>query len=98
MGPSQSITYLILFCFLLASNVVAHIAMSEPPPINYKTSPYYDESKADFDYSAPLSPSGSNYPCRGMLKYLGTPVAQSVRTYALGGTYELKSVEYIFPY
>lgn len=82
--------YLITIYFLFALNVSAHMAMSEPPPINYKTSPYYDVSKADFDYTAPLSTSGSNYPCKGMLKYLGTAVAQSVRTYSPGGTYELK--------
>ena len=71
-------------------HISAHMAMSEPPPINYKTSQFYDVSKADFDYTAPLSQSGSNYPCRGMLKYLGTAVAQPVRNYSPGGTYELK--------
>ena len=90
MESLQSLTYLIILCSLLASNVVAHIAMKEPPPINYKTNPYYNPSEADYDYTAPLTPSGSNYPCRGMLKYLGTSVAQSVRTYAPGGTYDLQ--------
>lgn len=89
--------YLITMCFLFALNVSAHMVMSEPPPINYKTSKNYDVSKADFDYTAPLSPSGSNYPCRGMLKYLGTAVAQPERTYAPGGTYELKWVTSYIP-
>ncbi|RPB29246.1 hypothetical protein L211DRAFT_845236 [Terfezia boudieri ATCC MYA-4762] len=90
LRTTNMLIYLIAMYFIFALNVSAHMVMSEPPPINYKTSPYYDVSKADFDYTAPLSPSGSNYPCRGMLKYLGTTVAQSVRTYSPGGTYELK--------
>jgi len=70
----------------------AHMVMSEPPPINYKTNPHYNVAKSDFDYTAPLSPSGSNYPCRGHLKDLNTPEGASVRDYAPGGTYDLRFV------
>lgn len=76
-----------LLCNLFAS---AHMVMSEPPPINYKTNPHYNPSKGDSDYTAPLSPSGSNYPCRGHLKDLNTPEGAPVRDYSPGGTYELK--------
>jgi len=65
------------------------MTMSEPPPINYQTNPNYNVAKADFDYSAPLSPSGSNYPCKGHLKDLDAPEGKPVRTYAQGGTYNM---------
>lgn len=90
MNYTRAITGALFLTSLLSAGASAHMVMSEPPPINYKTNPNYDISKADFDYTAPLSPSGSNYPCRGMLKHLGTKIAASVRTYSPGGTYELK--------
>ncbi|CCX07996.1 hypothetical protein FPQ18DRAFT_14785 [Pyronema domesticum] len=77
-----------LQCFIAFTS--AHMVMSEPPPINYKTNPFYNPAKADFDYTAPLSPSGSNYPCKGHLKDLNGPEGGSVRDYAPGGTYDLK--------
>ncbi|KAI5783682.1 putative extracellular protein, partial [Geopyxis carbonaria] len=75
-----------LFSLLTA----AHMVMSEPPPINYKTNPHYTESKGDFDYTSPLSPSGANFPCKGHLKDLNTPEGGSVRDYSPGGEYDLK--------
>ena len=93
MGYTHIEKFFLIFLIIIsafAPAINAHMVMSEPPPINYKTNPNYDVSKADFDYTAPLSPSGSNYPCRGQLKHLGTAAAKSVRTYAPGGTYELK--------
>jgi len=77
-----------LFLLLLwAAPSAAHMTMSEPPPINYKDNPNYSSAKGDFDYSAPLSPSGSNYPCKGHLKDLDAPEGKPVRTYAQGGTW-----------
>ncbi|KAF8535015.1 hypothetical protein BDD12DRAFT_894370 [Trichophaea hybrida] len=81
-------TVLLLHFFL--SVCTAHMVMSEPPPINYKTNPYYSTAKADFDYTSPLTQSGSNYPCKGHLKDYNAPEGQSVRNYAPGGTYDLK--------
>lgn len=71
---------------------------AEPPPINYKTNPYYNTAKADFDYTSPLTPSGSNFPCKGHLADYNAPEGQSVRNYAPGGTYPLKCVSAIFYY
>ena len=80
----------VFFLLLLwATSSAAHMTMSEPPPINYKGNPNYNAAKGDFDYSAPLSPSGSNYPCKGHLKDLDGPEGKPVRTYAQGGTYNM---------
>ncbi|KAF8470044.1 hypothetical protein BDZ91DRAFT_719802 [Kalaharituber pfeilii] len=75
------------FTVVFPSLVVAHMAMQEPPGIRYKTNPY--TTQVDYDYVSPLSPSGSNFPCKGYHKDLGTPSGQSVRTYNAGRTYEL---------
>jgi len=76
--------------FLLCTVTSAHMCMSEPPSINYKTNPYFNAANADFNYVAPLSTDGSNYPCKGHLADLNTPQGKSVRDYAPGGTYDLK--------
>lgn len=76
-----------LLAFFNAQLISAHMAMAEPPAIRYKTNPY--KTQEDYDYTSPLSPSGSNFPCKGYHKDLGTPGAQSVRTYSPGGTYNL---------
>jgi hypothetical protein len=65
------------------------MVMTEPPPIDYITNPFYSEATADFDYTSPLTSDGSNYPCKGHLSELNTPQGGSVRNYAPGGTYEL---------
>lgn len=90
---ARAVHIFILATLLFSSTSLGHMVLSEPPPIQYKTNPFFDPSKADFDYTAPLSPSGSNYPCRSHLKYLDTPMAQSVRTYQPGQTYELRYVQ-----
>ncbi|RPA82753.1 hypothetical protein BJ508DRAFT_413917 [Ascobolus immersus RN42] len=61
--------------------------MADPPPINHRNNPHFQEGGADYDYSAPLSPSGSNYPCRGHLKDLNSPRGGPVKNYSPGGTY-----------
>jgi hypothetical protein len=66
------------------------MVMSQPPPIDYKTNPSYTESKADYDYTAPLDANGGNYPCRGHLADLNTPQGAPVANYNPGGTYDLK--------
>lgn len=92
-SPRQSLLLLAAMLFFVLLSLVgtssAHMVMSEPPPINYVSNPYYVVSKADFDYTAPLTPTGSNYPCRGHLKDLGTPQGQPVRTYKQGSTYNV---------
>lgn len=67
--------------------ITAHMAMAEPPALRYKTNPH--KTQEDYDYSSPLSPTGSNFPCKGYHKDLGTPGATPVREYSAGGTYQL---------
>ncbi|KAH8152087.1 uncharacterized protein LAJ45_04081 [Morchella importuna] len=92
MATPKVLLAAILLCFVLLSLIApssAHMVMSDPPPINYKDNPFYLESKGDFDYTAPISPSGSNYPCRGHLDDLDTPQGGSVKTWAAGSTQTL---------
>jgi hypothetical protein len=89
MSPAATATAIFLITFL-CTVTSAHMCMSEPPPINYKMNPYVNGAKADYEYTAPLSPDGKNYPCRGHLASLNTPEGKSVRDYAPGGTYDLK--------
>lgn len=93
MSPLPLLTLIFL---LLISPTTAHMALLDPPPINSKDNPYSEPGKTDYDYSAPLSPSGSNYPCRGHLKDLGTPRGRSVRSYAPGGTYTMRYLSFSF--
>lgn len=67
------------------------MSMATPPSLRYKTNPY--KTVEDYDYSSPLSPSGSNYPCKGYHKDFGTPGGRSVATYSPGGSY---SIVYVY--
>lgn len=78
---------LFLLITTLPHLTTAHMAMSEPPALRYKTNPY--KTTEDYDYTSPLSSSGSNFPCKGYQTDLGTPGGKSVRTYSPGGTYKL---------
>lgn len=79
-------TLLALLC--VAVPATAHMCMTDPPPLRYKENPY--KTVIDYDYTNPLSSNGSNYPCKGYNKDLGTPSAQSVATWSPGGSYSLK--------
>lgn len=88
--PSMFYLPILLLFLLFSQQTAAHMVMSEPPPINYKSNPYYNPAKGDGDYTSPLSPSGSNFPCRGHLKDLNSPEGKPVRSYKPGGSYDLK--------
>lgn len=88
--PSMFYLPILLLFLLFSQQTAAHMVMSEPPPINYKSNPYYNPAKGDGDYTSPLSPSGSNFPCRGHLKDLNSPEGKPVRNYKPGGSYDLK--------
>ncbi|KAH0551738.1 hypothetical protein GP486_007043, partial [Trichoglossum hirsutum] len=64
--------------------------MAQPPSINYKTNPNVGSGVENYDYTTPLSNSGSDYPCKGELKYLGSKAAASVANYAPGGPFTIK--------
>lgn len=90
MPPAARLVH-VLLALAAAASAAAHMAMAEPAPLRYKTNPYRNlGGDEDYDYLSPLSPSGSNYPCRGHLSALGTPAGQPVATYAPGGTYAIR--------
>lgn len=62
--------------------------LAYPPALRYKGNPY---SGNDVDYSLtnPLSEDGSDYPCKGSLKLLGTSEATPVANWIAGQTYNL---------
>ncbi|KAH0541953.1 hypothetical protein FGG08_003585 [Glutinoglossum americanum] len=68
----------------------AHMVMAEPPSINYKTNPNVAYGVENYDYTMPLSSSGSDYPCKGELKYLGSKAAASVANYSPGGAFTIR--------
>ncbi|KAL7936029.1 hypothetical protein V8C35DRAFT_247417 [Trichoderma chlorosporum] len=70
----------------LAAVVSGHMEMKSPPPFRSKYNP---NSGQDIDYSmtSPLEASGSDFPCKGYQKLLGTPEGKSVATWAPGGSY-----------
>ncbi|KAL1747108.1 hypothetical protein HDZ31DRAFT_72442 [Schizophyllum fasciatum] len=49
----------------LQSSVVAHMMMSDPPPLRSQYNKY--STNADYDMTSPLTSDGSNYPCKGYL-------------------------------
>lgn len=87
MSPLSVFSILLLTLLSVALRATAHMSMATPPPLRYKTNPY--KTVEDYDYSSPLSPSGSNYPCKGYHKDLGTPSGKSVATYSRGGSYNI---------
>ncbi|KAL6858393.1 hypothetical protein J3F83DRAFT_750648 [Trichoderma novae-zelandiae] len=70
----------------LAALVNGHMEMKDPPPFRSKYNP---NAGQDIDYSmtSPLSASGSDFPCKGYQKLVGTPEGKSVATWAPGGSY-----------
>ncbi|KAG0636381.1 hypothetical protein HOY80DRAFT_1017480 [Tuber brumale] len=80
------VTLLGLLC--VAVPATAHMSMSDPPALRYRTNPYKIEE--DFDYNSPLNSSGANYPCKGYHKDLGSKGGKSVATWSRGGSYKLR--------
>jgi hypothetical protein len=73
----------ILVCLLAPCRVSAHISLSDPLPINAPKNPNTQPGEADYDYTAPLSPSGSNFPCKN---HHLTP-QPAITTYTAGSSY-----------
>ncbi|KLU92328.1 endoglucanase [Magnaporthiopsis poae ATCC 64411] len=67
---------------LAATVVQGHMEMSYPPPLRSKFNSF--ATTKDSDMTAPLSPSGANYPCKGYLSDLGTPGGKPVVTFTPG--------------
>ncbi|KAK1637811.1 hypothetical protein BDP81DRAFT_460440 [Colletotrichum phormii] len=82
------ILYLLGFT-CMAGKGYAHMAMTNPPPIKAKGNPNTLPENADFSYTTPLSSSGSDFPCKGYLHFLGTHEAAPVDTWNAGGSYSV---------
>ncbi|OLN80952.1 hypothetical protein CCHL11_10378 [Colletotrichum chlorophyti] len=74
---------------LLAGQVLAHMAITNPPPLRSKENPFSSWDTIDYSITSPLSPSGSDFPCKGTLNLLGSPQAASVATWTAGQTYSM---------
>lgn len=76
--------YSLLLCTV---PVLGHMEMSWPYPFRSKFNPK-NTAAANIDYSmtTPLSPDGSDYPCKG---YQNDRPAESVATFAAGSTYNI---------
>ncbi|KAF2096697.1 hypothetical protein NA57DRAFT_43060, partial [Rhizodiscina lignyota] len=61
----------------------AHMKMSYPPPLGDPS--ITDSANADYDETSPLSPDGSDYPCKG---FTNSPFV-SQATYSAGQTYNM---------
>ncbi|KAM0322959.1 hypothetical protein ACHAQA_009058 [Verticillium albo-atrum] len=77
-----------LVAILTLDTVSAHMEMSWPPPLRSKNNPFAG-SDIDYSYTAPLSASGSDFPCKGTLNLLGTKAATPVASWQAGQTYNL---------
>ena len=73
-----------MICAALASCVSAHMQMSKPFPIRSPLNMNTHGPK-DYDYTSPLDPSGSNFPCKGFENDPWNSMAE----YTPGGSYEL---------
>lgn len=62
--------------------------MSYPAPLRATFNPYTG-SNGDSDITTPLAADGSNFPCRGALKVLGTDEAKPVVSWTAGEKYNL---------
>lgn len=65
-----------------AGFAAAHMEMKDPPPLRSKFNKF--TTNTDYDMTAPLAPSGANFPCRGHLSVLGSPQAKPVADWAPG--------------
>ncbi|KAG0634079.1 hypothetical protein HOY80DRAFT_895516 [Tuber brumale] len=77
----RSTHFFSLVC-LTAVLVNGHMTMTEPKPLRDPKNP--NTKNGDHDYSAPLSKDGSNFPCKGYHKAMGTPEGTPVASWAAG--------------
>lgn len=65
---------------------LAHVQMSDPLPLRSPLDTANADGLRDYDNTAPLSPDGSNFPCKGYHK--NTPL-RATANYTAGETYDL---------
>ncbi|POR36868.1 Uncharacterized protein TPAR_02934 [Tolypocladium paradoxum] len=72
----------------LATFAKAHMEMKNPPPFRSAFNPYTGDD-IDYDMISPLNSDGSNFPCKGYNKLLGTPLGRPVATWIPGQSYSM---------
>ncbi|KAI9766657.1 MAG: hypothetical protein M1835_007147 [Candelina submexicana] len=82
MQYSNSIFF--LFGLAVSPLVGAHMFMASPPAL--KSIPNKNTVSPDYSLTSPLKGDGSDYPCKGYHKLLGTPEGASVASWAAGST------------
>ncbi|KAK4096429.1 lytic polysaccharide monooxygenase [Parathielavia hyrcaniae] len=81
--------YKALLAALLAFTglATAHMEMTYPPPLLFKSNPNTSPDKVDYSMTSPLRADGSDFPCKGYLSLLNTPEGKAVASWTAGGTY-----------
>jgi len=70
-----------------ASSAYAHMEMTNPIPLRSKLNK--NSPNPDFSMTTPLSASGSDFPCKGYLKDIGTPAGVSTASWPAGSPQKL---------
>lgn len=79
----------VLVTLLAAGHLAAaHMELSYPAPFRSKFNPNAG-SNIDYSMTAPLSGDGSNYPCKGYHKDVGTAAGAPTASFAPGSTYNM---------
>ncbi|KAK2732378.1 hypothetical protein FQN57_002924 [Myotisia sp. PD_48] len=78
-------TYL-LGALCAAGTALAHLEMSKPYALRSRFDPANKNGMIDYDNTSPMSPSGSNFPCRGHHR---SATFRSVADYTAGSTQEV---------
>ena len=82
----QSLTTLFA-ALAIFSSASAHMSLSWPPPFRAAINPFAVPASIDYSITSPLSPDGSNFPCKGYQSDLGTSGGKSVASWVAGTQY-----------
>jgi len=85
---SSILSCMLFFCMI--DSALGHVQMEKPYPLHSPNNPKDTTGPKDYDMSSPLSPSGSNYPCKGYNKDISG--VDSVETYTAGQSYSITFV------
>ncbi|KAK7733085.1 hypothetical protein SLS53_008273 [Cytospora paraplurivora] len=75
---------------LMGTTASAHMQMQVPAPFNSKFNPYTPFDSIDYSMTSPLSSDGSNYPCKGYHRLLGTDAGRPTGTFEVGKPASIK--------
>ncbi|KAK4228296.1 hypothetical protein QBC38DRAFT_158449 [Podospora fimiseda] len=85
---SQGFTGAFVALLAGAQLATAHMEIKEPAPFRSRFNPNSNPASIDYTNTAPLDPSGANFPCKGYHSDLGTAAGKSVASYAPGSSYQ----------